>query len=59
MKNTFDKQKLYTLLTMIPPGKVVTYGALEKMLGNKSYVTLLETPCMSIPTATNIHAARL
>ena len=32
-----DKQKLYDLLAQIPRGKVVTYGQLAQMLGNKNY----------------------
>ncbi len=36
MKN-FSKQKLYTLLTQIPYGKVVTYGCLAQMLGNRAW----------------------
>lgn len=35
--HTFSKQKLYTLLTQIPYGKVVTYGCLAQMLGNKAW----------------------
>ena len=37
LMNKFDKQKLYDLLTEIPRGKVVTYGKLAEMLGNKSW----------------------
>ena len=37
MKNKFDKQALYELLTFIPKGKVVTYGTLAAMLGNKGW----------------------
>lgn len=32
-----DKQALYELLRRIPYGKVVTYGTLAKMLGNKAW----------------------
>lgn len=35
MKSGFDKGKLYNLLTRIPKGRVVTYGQLARMLGNK------------------------
>lgn len=35
MKSGFDKEKLYNLLTRIPKGRVVTYGQLARMLGNK------------------------
>ncbi len=31
----FDRMKLYELLRKIPKGKVVTYGTLAKMLGNR------------------------
>lgn len=37
MKNKFDKQALYELLIFIPKGKVVTYGTLAAMLGNKGW----------------------
>lgn len=33
----FDKQKLYRLLTTIPRGRVVTYGTLARLLGNKCW----------------------
>ena len=32
-----DKQKIYDLLRQIPRGKVVTYGKLAEMLGNKTW----------------------
>lgn len=32
----FDKQKLYELLRTVPCGKVVTYGTLAMMMGNRS-----------------------
>ena len=35
MKPVFDNQKLYDLLVTIPRGRVVTYGKLAQMLGNK------------------------
>ncbi|MBP3379008.1 MAG: MGMT family protein [Clostridia bacterium] len=34
---TFDRQKLYELLATIPRGRVVTYGKLAEMLGEKSW----------------------
>ena len=37
MKSLFDKNKLYALLTAIPSGRVVTYGRLAEMLGNKRW----------------------
>jgi O-6-methylguanine DNA methyltransferase len=33
----FDKQKLYELLTTIPYGRVLTYGKLAELLGNKHW----------------------
>jgi len=33
----FDKTKLYEILTQIPYGRVITYGNLAKMLGNKHF----------------------
>ena len=37
MNKVFDVQKLYSLLQSIPYGKVVTYGKLAALLGNKSW----------------------
>ena len=37
MEKCFDRQKLYELLRLIPCGRVVTYGTLAEMLGNKQY----------------------
>lgn len=37
MKPEFDKQTLYRLLREIPYGKVTTYGALARKMGNKSW----------------------
>ena len=31
-----DKQKLYELLRTIPRGKVITYGTLAEMMGNRA-----------------------
>ncbi len=33
----FDKDELYILLTQIPKGRVTTYGALAKKLGNSRW----------------------
>ena len=33
--NSFDRTELYELLRKIPKGKVVTYGTLAKILGNR------------------------
>ena len=33
----FDKQKVYALLRSIPRGKVVTYGRLAELLGNRTW----------------------
>lgn len=35
MKSFFDSQRLFELLIEIPRGRVVTYGKLAEMLGNK------------------------
>jgi len=35
MNKSFDKQRLYELLASVPKGRVVTYGRLAEMLGNK------------------------
>lgn len=37
MQEGFHREKLYTLLLRIPRGRVVTYGTLAKMLGNRNY----------------------
>ena len=37
MEASFDKQKVYELLRAIPHGKVITYGELAKLLGNKAW----------------------
>ena len=37
MTPVFDNQKLYDLLSTIPRGRVVTYGKLAEMLGNKHF----------------------
>ncbi len=34
MKNGFSKEKIYELLTLIPSGRVITYGQLAEMAGN-------------------------
>ncbi|MBQ2881161.1 MAG: MGMT family protein [Clostridia bacterium] len=36
MSGQFDREKLYTLLLEIPRGKVVTYGRLAEILGNRA-----------------------
>ena len=35
--NGFNERKLYDLLTNIPHGRVVTYGTLAELLGNKNW----------------------
>ncbi len=37
MKNIFNKQRVYELLTLIPKGKVVTYGQLAELMGSRSF----------------------
>ncbi len=37
MKKKLDCEKLYEILRGIPRGRVVTYGTLAKMLGNKKW----------------------
>ncbi|MBO5702104.1 MAG: MGMT family protein [Clostridia bacterium] len=49
MKNKFDKQKLYELLCEIPRGKVVTYGKLAEMLGDKSWARAVGNALHSNP----------
>ncbi len=47
--NKFDKQRLYELLTEIPRGKVVTYGTLAEMLGNKAWARAVGNALHSNP----------
>ena len=62
MNKTFDKQKLYELLTRIPEGQVVTYGTLARMLGKKEWARAVgnalhenpdgvKYPCYKVVTA--------
>lgn len=37
MKSGFDKQKVYEILTTIPKGRVMTYGGIAEMMGNKKW----------------------
>ena len=37
MENKIDRERLYELLREIPRGRVVTYGMLAEMLGNKRW----------------------
>jgi len=37
MGTSFDKQQVYDLLRKIPKGKVLTYGRLAEMLGDKRW----------------------
>ena len=37
MKNQIDRQRLYDLVAEIPRGKVITYGKLAEILGNKAW----------------------
>ena len=48
-KSAFDKQKLYTLLTQIPYGKVVSYGCLAQMLGNRAWARAVGTALHNNP----------
>ena len=37
MKPTFDKQRVYDLLLTIPKGKVITYGQIAELMGNRAW----------------------
>ena len=37
MKAVFDAARLYELLLAVPRGKVVTYGTLAEMMGNRGF----------------------
>ena len=45
----FDKQALYELLTVIPKGKVVTYGRLADLLGSKTWARAVGNALHSNP----------
>ena len=47
--NSFDKQKLYELLCEIPRGKVVTYGKLAEMLGDRKWTRAVGNALHSNP----------
>ena len=47
--NKFDKQRLYELLTESPRGKVVTYGTLAEMLGDKAWARAVGNALHSNP----------
>ena len=49
LMNKFDKRRLYELLTEIPRGKVVTYGKLAEMLGNKAWARAVGNALHSNP----------
>ena len=49
MKTNFDKQKLYKLLCEIPRGKVVTYGKLAEMLGDRKWARAVGNALHSNP----------
>lgn len=49
MKTNFDKQKLYELLCEIPRGKVVTYGKLAEMLGDRKWARAVGNALHSNP----------
>lgn len=44
-----DKQELYELLRLIPRGKVVTYGTLAGMLGNRAWARAVGNALHSNP----------
>ena len=37
VKSGFDKQRLYELLATLPKGRVITYGGLAQLLGNRGW----------------------
>ncbi len=43
MNKKFDRQKLYSLLQTVPCGKVITYGKLAELLGNRSWARAVGT----------------
>lgn len=49
MKTGFDRFELYRFLTVVPRGKVATYGQLAEMLGNKNYARAVGNALHSNP----------
>ena len=37
MKNSLDNQRVYDILCDIPRGRVITYGKLAELIGNKRF----------------------
>ena len=37
MSPTFDKRQVYELLRIIPKGKVITYGQIAELMGNRAW----------------------
>lgn len=49
MKKVFNSQKVYELLEKIPHGRVVTYGEIAEMLGNKRWARAVGNALHSNP----------
>ena len=41
MTGSFDKQNLYDLLITVPRGRVVTYGKLAELMGNRRWARVV------------------
>lgn len=49
MTGKFDKAQLYELLATLPRGKVITYGRLAQLLGNKGWARAVGNALHSNP----------
>ena len=60
MENSVNgfRQRVYDLLRSIPHGRVVTYGRLAELLGDKQLARAVGMLCIPIPTETCILAIR-
>ena len=59
MKSDFDRQRLYDILTTIPKGRVVTYGKLAKLLGNKNWARAIGNALHKNPDGNKYHCYRV
>lgn len=55
----FDKQKVYTLVRQIPPGKVATYGQIAALLGNPRAARAMAAALRTAPAGQGIPCHRV
>jgi len=58
MGTSFDKQQVYDLLRKIPKGKVLTYGKLAEMLGDKRWARSVGNALHVNPDGEHTHAIK-